>query len=137
MAKATENFKRVIQQHLNDVAEMNPVFAEKLKNPKKKIDDCITYILNRVKQSKVNGYEDSEIFGMAMHYYNEENIDPGKPFSSGQIVVNHQVKLTDKEIAELKEKARQKVIDDEMARLKKKPKKAEAKKEEKEGPTLF
>lgn len=77
--KGTEQFKKVIELHLMGVAENDPEFKEKLQNPKKNIDGCITYILNTVKQSGCNGFADDEIFGMAMHYYDEEKIDPGKP----------------------------------------------------------
>lgn len=119
--KSTDNFKAVIQQHLEGAAKLNSVFAARLKNPKKNIDDCITYILNQVKSSGAQGFEDTEIFGMAMHYYDEDDVKPGAKITSGEVIVNHQVKLTDEEIKELKEKARQKVIDEETARLRKKP----------------
>lgn len=136
--KGSKNFKVVIEQHLQGVAQHNSIFAEKLKNPKKNIDDCITYILNQVKQSGSNGFEDTEIFGMAMHYYDEEDVKPGDKINAN-VVVNHEIQLTEEEIKELKEKARQKVIDDEMARLKKKPdKKSEYKQPEKANDnTLF
>lgn len=122
--KATDNFKKLIEQHLNRVAQLNNLFAEKLKNPKKNIDDCVTYILNQVKQSGMNGFEDTEIYGMAMHYYDEEDIKPGEKITQGQVIVNHQIELTPDEIKELKEKAKKKVIDDEMNKLRKKPEKA-------------
>jgi hypothetical protein len=125
--KTSEVFKRSIQQYLDGVAGVNSVFAEKLKNPKKNIDDCLTYILNQVKKSGMNGMEDSEVYGMAMHYYDEEDIKVGSPVNA-QVIVNHEVKLTPEEIVELKEKAREKVIADEVARIKKKPAKTETKK---------
>jgi hypothetical protein len=137
--KGTENFKSLIEQHLERAAQLNSVFAEKYKNPKKNIDDCITYILNQVKASGSQGFEDSEVYGMAMHYYEQDDIKPGSK-TQMKVVVNHQVKLSDKEIEELKEKARQQVIDEEKAKIRKKPVAKSGFKsgnKETESPTLF
>ena len=133
--KSTEVFKRSIQHYLDQTASMNAAFAEKLNNPKKNIDDCVTYILNQVQKSGKSGFEDSEVYGLALHYYDEENIDPGKPITGVQVVVNEEVKLTPEEIEDLKEKARQKVLEEEMAKLRKKPAKAAAPKPEEKGET--
>jgi len=120
--KTSEVFKRSIQQHLKGVAELNEIFAEKLNNPKKNIEDCLTYILNQVKNSGLNGMEDSEVYGMAMHYYDEEDLKVGAKINA-TVIVNHEVKLTPEEIEELKEKARQQVIEEEKTKMRKKPSK--------------
>ena len=70
----------------------------------KNIDDCITYILNEVKKSGCNGFADDEIFSMALHYYDEDNIDVGNPVSC-HVVVNHAVELTEEEKQEARNKA--------------------------------
>lgn len=113
--KASPHFKTTIQNHLDGLAAKDELFAETLKKPKKNIDDCITYILNQVKELGYNGFEDDEIFGMAVHYYDEDDIKVGKPIS-GNIVVNHKVELT----AEDKEVAKQKAIDLEVEAERKK-----------------
>ena len=84
--KTTEHFKEVIEAHLNIVASKDLVFAEKMKNESKSIDDCIQYILNEVQKSGCNGFVDAEIFGMAIHYYDESEIDIGKPIEANVIV---------------------------------------------------
>lgn len=137
--KSTENFKKVIESHLNEVAAKDEVFADKMKAEGKSINDCVTYILNTVKKSGCNGFTDAEIFGMAIHYYDEKDIKVG-PKVNGSVVVNHKVELTEKEIQEAKEKAKQKVISEETERLRKKPSKpAKDKKKPKDDvvPTLF
>lgn len=101
--KGTEQFKEIIQKHLENFALEDVVFAEKLKNKSKNIDDCVQYILNEVKKSGINGFSDDEIFGMAIHYYDEEKIDIGKPIPKVQIVTNRSV---DKPIKELTEKVK-------------------------------
>jgi hypothetical protein len=88
--KSTENFKNVISGHLKSVAANDPLFAKNLEKPKKNIDDCVTYILNTVKNSGASGFEDSEIFGMAIHYYDEDDVKPGKKIQV-KIISNHKV----------------------------------------------
>ncbi len=120
--KSTENFKKTIQSHLEKVAKEDPDFSKKMENPDKKIEDCITYILNQVKNSGCNGFEDAEIFGMALHYYDEEKVKIGKPINMN-VVVNHQIELTDDDIKKAKQEALDKVINEERERLRNKPKK--------------
>ena len=105
------------------------MFAPRLANPKKNIDDCITFILNYVKESGCNGFADDEIYSLAMHYYDEDDIDIGKPLQC-KVVVNHTIVLTEEEKAEARRKAMQKATDEAYARITKRnsPKKAEAEK---------
>lgn len=119
--KGSENFKKVIKDFLEKQADTHLMFLMKLDNPKKNIDDCITYILNTVKKMEVQGFTDSEIYGMALHYYDEENIDIGKKISAN-VVVNHQVELTADEIKEAKDKAYNQVMEEQRQKMLKKPK---------------
>ncbi len=121
--KSTDRFKTVIEDHLKFRAFTDPLFAKTLKKKGKNIDDCIKYVLNTVQESKCNGFEDDEIFNMAVHYYDEDDIELGKT-SSMNVVVNHQVKLTDEEIADAKKKAIANVISEAEIKMRKKPKKA-------------
>jgi hypothetical protein len=125
--KATENFKKIISDKLQEMAAKDPLFAESLKKENKNIDDCITYILNQVKNSGCCGFSEDEIFGMAAHYYDEDNIEVGKAIDC-KVVVNHAVELSPEEIESAKNAAREKVIQEEAERLRKKtaPKKPEA-----------
>lgn len=88
--QVTDAFKEIIQTHLASVASADHNFAKSFANPEKKIEDCITYILNTVKSSGKTGFADDEIFGMAMHYYDEEKIDVGKPIQ-GNVIVNRSI----------------------------------------------
>ena len=65
----------------------------------------MTYILNQVQESGCNGFEDDEIYGMAVHYYQEEDIEVGKSVDYLQVAVNHVVELTDEEKAEARREA--------------------------------
>jgi hypothetical protein len=94
--KASNSFKEIIQSHLQGVADKDPLFAETFKKPNKNIDDCITYILNEVKKSGCAGFADDEVYGMAIHYYDEDDIKPGAKVSA-QVVVNHSAPATAKQ----------------------------------------
>ena len=120
--KGTEHFKTAIQSYLDKISEKDPLFKKTMEKENKNIDDCITYILNTVQKTGANGFAEAEIYGMALHYYDEDKLDIGKKIEA-QVIVNRHVELTDEEKAELKEKAKQDVIDAERARLTAKPKK--------------
>jgi len=94
--KATDNFKHTIQEYLDVRAKTDELFAKAYAKPNKSIDECITYILNEVQRSGCNGFDDDEIYGMAVHYYDEDNLDAGKKINC-KVVVNHVVELTEKE----------------------------------------
>jgi len=133
--KTTDIFKNTIQSHLLNVAENDSLFAETLKKPTKNIDDCITYILNSVQKSGCNGFTDDEIYGMAIHYYDEDSIEIGKSINC-KLVVNHHVELTKEEIAQAKKTALDKVISEQREKITKKV--AKKKEEPKESQsTLF
>ena len=90
--------------YLEQRAEEDALFAKKYRNPAKNMDECVTHILNYVQKSGCNGFTDGEIFGQAIHYYEENEIEVGKPMDC-QVVVNHVVKLTAEEKAEARQNA--------------------------------
>lgn len=104
--KSTNHFQNTIKAYLDKRAEIDLLFSFRYSLPEKKLEDCITYILNQVQKSGCNGFHDDEIFGMAVHFYDEDNIEIGKPMHNAQVAVNHVVVLT----AEEKEQARQDAI---------------------------
>lgn len=100
--KGTEHFKNVIQNYLDERAQYDELFAENYRKKDKDMDSCIQYILNTVKQSGCNGFADDEIYSMAVHFFDEDNIDIGSPINAHVVaVVNQVVELT----AEEKEQA--------------------------------
>ena len=134
MAQGTDYFKLTIQNYLDARAREDELFAPRYANPKKNIDDCCTFIINQVRQSGCNGFADEEIYSMALHYYDEEDIDIGKPVSCK---VNHTVELTEEEKAEARRNAIRKAESEAYAKLakaKSKPKKIE---DNKLMPSLF
>ena len=102
--KVSTHFQTAIQSYLEQRAEYDELFARSYRNPLKNIEDCITYILNYVQKSGCNGFDDDEIFGQAVHYYDEADIEVGKPIDC-KVIVNHHVELTEEEMTEARKEA--------------------------------
>lgn len=88
--KPSNSFKETIRHYLEQRAASDELFAVTFAREGKNIDDCCTYILNQVQKSGCNGFADDEIYNMAVHYYDEDKIDIGKPVNA-KVIVNHTV----------------------------------------------
>ena len=67
-----------IKNYLDNRAKTDELFAAKYANPKKSIDECCKYITGEAYAKAKNGcavISDEEVYGMAVHYYDEENIE--------------------------------------------------------------
>lgn len=133
--KGTKEFKATIQAYLEERAKTDELFAVSYAKADKNIDDCITYILNEVRRSGCNGFNDDEIYSMALHYYDEDDIKVGSKISC-QVVVNHTVELTDEEKAEARKAAILRFQQEQMDAMKR-PKKAKQVTTTISQPTLF
>ena len=136
--KGTRAFNDTIREYLEGMAENDALFAVKFANPTKSMEDCVTYIINQVQKSGCNGFADDEIFGMAVHYWEENEIEVGKPINC-QVVVNHTVELTEEEKEQARQDAINRLRDEEMAKMRRpsQPKKVTEKKTQVEQPSLF
>lgn len=103
--KSTESFKQTIQNYLENRAKEDALFSKSYAKENKTIDECINYILSEVKNSGCNGFTDEEIFSMAVHYYDEDNIKNVKPVNAN-VVVNHKVDKAEKTKEAVKEVAK-------------------------------
>lgn len=121
--KVSNQFTRTILTYLELRAESDNLFAESFAKENKNIDDCVTYILNEVQKSGCMGFADDEIYSMAVHYYDEDDIEVGKPIN-GKIVVNHIVELTEEEKEQAKQDAIQKAQDEAYRKMTKPTKRA-------------
>jgi hypothetical protein len=113
--KLSNHFTQAIKSHLDKVAIADLVFADKYSNPDKNIDYCCQYILTCVHKSGFNGFEDSEVFEIAMEYYLSDSELEIDDKLEAKCVTNYHVELTDEEINEAKEAAKQKIINEAMA----------------------
>jgi len=134
--KSTEAFKKIIQAHLDSTALSDALFAVSLTKKNKNIDDCINYIFNTVKQSNCNGFTDEEIFGMAVHYYDEDNINVGNSINC-KVVVNQVIELSDDERSQARKIALEQAIAQERDKIMKKAAPKPASLAQLAQPTLF
>lgn len=98
------------------------LFAPKFANPKKSVDECCRYILGEARKRGTSVVmSDAEVFGLAVHYYDEENIkiekvSADRSFSSS----SHKVKLTEEEKNAAREAAIKRLTEEQYQSLKKK-----------------
>lgn len=135
--KSTDHFKRTIQSYLEQRAQEDELFAKSYAKPNKNIDDCITYILNYVQKSGCNGFADEEIYSVACHFFDEDDIEVGKPIQC-QVAVNHVVQLTEEEKAQARQDAIRKYQEEELHKIKTRNKpKVAPKQNTQSSPSLF
>ena len=136
--KGTRAFNDTIKAYLEERAENDALFAVKFANPSKSVEECVTFILNEVKKSGCCGFTDAEVYGMATHYYDEEEIEVGNPINC-KVVVNHTVELTEEEKEQARQDAINKLRDEEIKKMRKptQPRKTAEKKVTDVQPSLF
>ena len=114
--KGTEHFKQAIKAYLDERAESDALFAASYAKEGKNLEDCITYIINQVKASGCCGWERNEIFGLAVDYYDEDNIKVGERIDCTIVVPNH-IELTEEEKKEARQNAILAYQNEELSRL--------------------
>ena len=104
-------FKTRIKEHLDSVAAVDPVFAGKYGSKPKSLDQCCDFICTQVKKSGRTAFADEEIFGMAVHYYDEKN--PGDITDGASNGCSVVCSAPGYELSEIeKEEARQKALNE-------------------------
>lgn len=122
-------FENAIKEYLDARVKEDVKFAEKYSNEKKSIEECCRFILGEMKKKAAGGMygaTDAEVFGLAVHYYDEEDIKVEKNVSA-EVVINRE--MTEEEKQQLdrrKEELRKRTAED------KKHKEQERKKKEQE-----
>jgi hypothetical protein len=77
--KASNPFKNAIKAYLDKRASEDELFAETYKKPNKTLDECCNYVMQCAKKGGYQAYTDDEVFGWAVHYYDEDSIKDIKP----------------------------------------------------------
>lgn len=71
-------FETAIKKFLDNLASEDMAFAKNYGKPNKSISECCKYICQEVeknrKGAKCVACTDEEVFGLAIHYYDEDNI---------------------------------------------------------------
>lgn len=75
----TKTPKQIIQSYLEERAKNDPLFASVYAKPNKNINECLDYILSEAKKrGNAVCMSDDEVFGLAVHYYDEDDIKASK-----------------------------------------------------------
>lgn len=115
--KPSKGFKEAIKAYLDKRAAEDILFAETYKKANKNLDECCNYVMQCAQKGGAAGYSDDEVFGWAVHYYDEDDIKNIKP-TAGNVIINKSVELSEEDKAAAKDRAMQQLIDDEKKNLK-------------------
>lgn len=136
--KGTDNFKKAISDYLDSFETQDPLFAQRRREVNRSIDDIVKYIINEVYKSGNNGFDDAEIYGMAIHAAEEADLLIGNCINPSRCVVNHHVELTEEEKREQRELALKRYQDEEYRKYQERnQRKAASKSQSEPQPTLF
>ena len=107
MDEVTKYFEQRITEYVESEKKKDDLFRQTVEaKPKKSVKEACRYVIAQVKQSNRCGWDDSEIFAMVKHYYDEDDVKVPKNVSGVQrIVVSGRIDLTDEERREAKEEA--------------------------------
>lgn len=136
--KATEHFKQTIKAYLDERAKNDELFAVSYAKENKNMDDCVTFILNQVKRSKCMGLTDEEVYSLAVHFFDEDDIEIGNSIACN-VIVNHTVELTEEEKAQARQDALKEYQAEQLRKMQKRANKPKTPKAQAEitTPSLF
>lgn len=136
--KATEHFKQTIKAYLDERAKNDELFAVSYAKENKNMDGCVTFILNQVKRSKCMGLTDEEVYSLAVHFFDEDDIEIGNPIACN-VIVNHTVELTEEEKAQARQDALKEYQAEQLRKMQKRTNKPKTPKAQPEitTPSLF
>lgn len=127
--------KNAIKSYLDSRAASDELFAVSYAKPNKSIDECFNYILGKAKKC---GNEvamiDEEVYNLAVHYYDEDDIKVEKVHNARVVTSKAPVapiELTEEEKAAAKDRALRAYEASEQRRIEEERKKKFEKKREK------
>lgn len=123
----TNSFQDAIKSYLDERAKTDELFAKSYGKPEKSIVQCCDYIMGEAKKrGNAVAMTNEEVFGMAVHYYDEDNIKVNKV--SGGCKVSSPVSkpapkvvLTEEDKKKAREEAIKRLTEEQYASIKKKP----------------
>lgn len=75
MSKEQNHVKDAIKAYLDERAKNDEQFAQSYTKANKNIDECFDYVIGEVRKRGNAVYmTDAEVFGLAVHYYDEDDI---------------------------------------------------------------
>lgn len=126
MSNENKSFKETIKHYLDRRAEQDELFAQTYAKEGKTLEECCNYIIGEArKRGNAVAMTDEEVFGLAVHYYDEDDIKVYHGSMARKTEEEVKVTLSAEEMEEARKEARQRVIDrlaeEQYTLLKKKP----------------
>lgn len=142
--------KQAIKAYLDERAKNDELFAQSYAKENKNIDECLEYVIGEAKKKGNAVYmTDAEVFGLAVHYYDEDDIKINKLPKGTKVSASApapEVELTEEDKAKAHEQAvkeyqqqcidRMKAAEEQKAKKLAERRKAEREKKQAE-PSLF
>ena len=116
LPRGTERFCNVIKAYLDKRAGEDELFKAKYEAVNRPIEDIVAYIISEVQKSGVYGWTDDEVYSLAIHAAEETELKI-PDMTQCQVVVNHQVQLTEEEKAEQRALALKRFQEEELAKV--------------------
>lgn len=144
-----DNFKQAIQSYLDERAKTDELFAKSYAKKNKSIDECYAYIMGEAIRNSANlasnvkgcMMENDVVYGMAVHYYDEDDIKINKLSANVKASVSSPaskpIKLTEEDKNRAREEAIKRLAEEQHALLRKKPTKAKKEETEVQQMSLF
>ena len=152
MSKENNNsVKEAIKAYLDDRAKNDELFAKSYAKENKNIDECFEYVIGEVRKKGNAVYmTDAEVFGLAVHYYDEDDIKINKlpkgtkvsasaPAPEVQLTEEDKAKAHDQAVKEYKQQCidRMRAAEEQKAKKLAERRKAEREKSNTLQPSLF
>lgn len=120
-----KTFKEAIKSYLDERAGTDELFAKSYAKENKNLDECCSYIMGEArKRGNTVAMSDTEVFGLAVHYYDEDDIKVNKLPAAARAVASassQSVKLTEEDKKKAREEAIKRLTEEQYVLLKKKP----------------
>lgn len=120
-----KTFKEAIKSYLDERAGTDELFAKSYAKENKNLDECCSYIMGEArKRGNAVAMSDTEVFGLAVHYYDEDDIKVNKLPAAARAVASassQSVKLTEEDKKKAREEAIKRLTEEQYVLLKKKP----------------
>ena len=123
--------KTKIKNYLDERAKNDEMFAKAYAKPNKSIDECYRYILGEARKKGTEvGMSHEEVYGLAVHYYDEDNIKINPVYGYVQASASDDereakhVELTAEEEKQAREEAIHRLAEEQYQQMKKRPQRA-------------
>jgi hypothetical protein len=120
-----KTFKEAIKSYLDERARTDELFAKSYAKENKNLDECCSYIMGEArKRGNAVAMSDTEVFGLVVHYYDEDGIKVNKLPAAARAVASassQSVKLTEEDKKRAREEAIKRLTEEQYVLLRKKP----------------